>query len=457
MTETAFMKRMGARIRSELNDLKRTPEACARELGLDVRDVGDVLSGECDRAALDGLIDRISRHYPVDRNDLVLQRDECVDGVKIMRAGESEASRRTFDRPGRSGVRTPYYEYRDTAMTRMSPINPEWIKQLRVVDDDDPRNPDVAYNNGHFLHQLTFFLGPVNFYYEVDGKRHCVRMNTGDSNYITPFFKHSFASRDADATALIVAVTFGADVRRAQRELCAMGRRGLNYRMESRSPGRRASVQLIRQHMRSEHMTEQHLRDCSAAIDPSIDVDALLDERADVSHEQLRGLARVLNVGVHDLMMPTCAPGDDVLVKHRSVREGYWYPNGSDRRYRIDRLVRSAMMPRVKGFNLTVLQEEPSVDADFKHALHSYVYNYGDNAVGLHWYGERSQRSDELAPGDSLYISPFVRHTFTALRGDPGKLLAVSVGGAMNLEAQREYSRFADGNRVVHESGQWFD
>ena len=37
-------------------------------------------------------------------------------------------------------------------------------------------------------------------------------MNTGDSNFITPFWKHSFTSRDSSKEAYIVAVTFSGDV-----------------------------------------------------------------------------------------------------------------------------------------------------------------------------------------------------------------------------------------------------
>ena len=52
-------------------------------------------------------------------------------------------------------------------MSRIGPFRPEWIKELRVVDDADPLNPDVQYNNGHLMMQTTFFVGPVNFYYEL--------------------------------------------------------------------------------------------------------------------------------------------------------------------------------------------------------------------------------------------------------------------------------------------------
>ena len=109
-------------------------------------------------------------------------------------------------------------------MSRLSYFKPEWIKELRVVDNSNPKNPDVIYNNGHFLHQITFFLGPVNFYWKEGDKSYCKEMNTGDSNYITPFYSHSFANRDENKDAIIIAVTFGGEVRKNQKELYWLGK-----------------------------------------------------------------------------------------------------------------------------------------------------------------------------------------------------------------------------------------
>ena len=58
-------------------------------------------------------------------------------------------------------------------MSKLGPFKPEWIKELRNVNDSDPRNPEIAYNNGHFLHQLTFFIGPVNFYWKEGENYYC--------------------------------------------------------------------------------------------------------------------------------------------------------------------------------------------------------------------------------------------------------------------------------------------
>ena len=44
----------------------------------------------------------------------------------------------------------PYYLYKDTAYSRLSPFKPEWIEELLVVDNNDPESNEIIFNNGHF-------------------------------------------------------------------------------------------------------------------------------------------------------------------------------------------------------------------------------------------------------------------------------------------------------------------
>ena len=75
---------------------------------------------------------------------------------------------------------------------------------------------------------LHIFIGDVNFYYidEKGGKKVSV-MNTGDSNYITPFTPHSFATRkDAKKNGLILALTYGNNLSGdSQHELSSIGKK----------------------------------------------------------------------------------------------------------------------------------------------------------------------------------------------------------------------------------------
>ena len=48
-------------------------------------------------------------------------------------------------------------------------------------------------------------------------------MNTGDSSYISPFIRHTFAKREKNALAYIVAVTAGSGLKRNQKEFRKFG------------------------------------------------------------------------------------------------------------------------------------------------------------------------------------------------------------------------------------------
>ena len=63
-------------------------------------------------------------------------------------------------------------EHRDTAMSRVALFRPEWIEELCIVDDNDPENSFAQWNDGHFMHQFTYFIGDVNYYYKgPDGEK----------------------------------------------------------------------------------------------------------------------------------------------------------------------------------------------------------------------------------------------------------------------------------------------
>ena len=116
--------------------------------------------------------------------------DDTKNGYIIFRNEKSKKSERIMKRGG-----VPYYSYRDTVMSKISPFKPELIEELVTVKDNDPNNLNVKFNNGHFLHQFTYFIGPVNFYFEENNKKTVSLMNTGDSMYISPYVKHSFTTR----------------------------------------------------------------------------------------------------------------------------------------------------------------------------------------------------------------------------------------------------------------------
>ena len=176
------------KFRKILNDLKRRPEDAAKDLKISLKKINNILSN---KSKLDfKTITQAVKIWPVNYGDFFSFYDDAKLGFKIMRSNKSEKSKRIMNRGGK-----PYYLYKDTIMSKLSPFRPELITELAIVDNNNPNNFNVKYNNGHFLHQFTYFIGPVNFYYIENNKKKVAKMNTGDSMYISPYVCHSFTTR----------------------------------------------------------------------------------------------------------------------------------------------------------------------------------------------------------------------------------------------------------------------
>jgi hypothetical protein len=453
--EARLLRRIGARVLSEANDLKRTPHALANDLGEPVEAVQAVIDGEAGLECARDLVQRMTAIYPISLRSLWLDGDDTDGGVKIVTATESKSSARVFDRKDADGAVTPYYEYRDTAMSRAAPFKPEWIREIRLVSDADPDNPDVAYNNGHLMHQTTFFVGPVNFYWQNEGVRHCAEMTTGDSNYITPFVPHSFASRDADELGLIIAVTYGAGVANALDEFMAMGSEGAE-RLCGRMGDASGFAARLRRYMAAESMSPAELakRMQSHGIDAPRAL-ALSDASAEPTAEEIEVVANCLSVRACDIMGAPFVGSERVVVRRAAETEARLYPAAGDApAYRIKELARTRHQPFLKGFDVAVLSTD--VQGVFEHGLHEYVYNYGAVPVELVW---NTTRKVVLQPGDSAYVQPMVNHAFRCLGGeDEGQLVVIRIPGRLTDSTLDEYASFDPSNRhrVSGETKRWF-
>jgi len=449
------LKAQGALILSELNDLKRTVESCAKEVNWDVSVVHSIVNGNSDEDTVHKFIEVCSSYYPINKNNLLLLENDCEMGIKFYSKEKSINSSRIFYRSNRHGEKTPYYEYRDTAMSKLSYYRPEWIKQLRFVADNNPYNFDVIYNNGHFMHQVTFFVGPVNFYYEVDGVKYCEEMNSGDSNYITPFYPHSFTTRDESQEAYILAVTFGANVKRALKEIYHLGlERTKSY-----------VFNLENKHKTSQALIDYHLSNCKMN---RVILEELLNERGfsinvcdssrELSDQELTSIAEILNIDVIDLIPYTTKPDKKVIIKKEAETKAFLYPSKKTPSYAIKTLASTSHMPLVKSSQIKVLTEPGDFSGDFKTGLHTYVFNYGVSDCEFSWKYQGNIYKKILRKGDSLYIQPFIEHQFRKLGPEASpELYCVGIPAEMTLETQKELSRLKDIERAVFESKCWFN
>jgi transcriptional regulator with XRE-family HTH domain len=439
--------RIGKNFRGLLNDIKRRPEDAARELGVELEEVNAIISGEKNLSA--DIIARAAAVWPLNSRDFHIIDDDCPDGVKIMRASDSEKSGRVMNRAGK-----PYYEYRDTAMSKVGQFRPEWIEELCIVDDNDPENSDVQWNNGHFMHQFTYFIGPVNFYYKgADGSKNVAVMNTGDSMYITPFVPHTFTTRKnpEGRKGLILALTYGNKLAgETQQELSALGPSiGTEYALDF-SSREKAFSSLLRFHRNSANFTVEEL-----ANRTGFSVENVGGFESGVSVPEmsiLQSLADALMVNVSNLL-PLDKQEDKVIVRKYEDSKRWFYP-AENSSYEIVELAATKDLPHSKSFEFNI-HAANGFDLDLKCGLHQYIYNAGLSTVQVNWRCNGKDNSATLSPDDSLYMKPFINHNF---RGK-GKLLVLRIGGRVAGEPLRELSLIGKNNaeRAIAETMQWFN
>jgi len=448
----SHLLRKGRNFLGVINDLKRTTEAAAKELGVSKEDLDDFISGKNDLPQ--EVFVKASKIWPVNMRDFYLLEDDAPHGVSIMRAEQSASSSRVFQRGGKD-----YYEYRDTAMTRICSFRPEWIKELCVVDNNDPENKEVHWNNGHFMHQFTYFIGPVNFYYLEKGKRKVAMMNTGDSMYITPFIPHTFAVRKNpnNEEGLILALTYGDKVvGDTQHELSAVGEHLASNFFLDFSSREKAFASLLKFNMENASITLEELSKAT-----SINVDEIKSYESATtipSFDILKKIATTLGITVRELLPPDNTDQKVVVSKHENCR--VWHfpsANSNGAAYKITDLASSSNLPFSKALEITVLKEQNN-NLDLRSGLHQYAYNLGDNNVILQYFNAGKRYTETIKPGDSLYIKPFIEHSFSS-SGKPSKLMVLRIAGKLAGEPMREMSLLGrhTAKRVVGETMQWYD
>jgi len=429
-----------------LNDIKRRPEDAANELQISLEEINAIIEGK--KSINSEIVDKAIKIWPVNARDFYVIQDDCPLGVKIMRAEESKKTSRIMNRAGK-----PYYEYRDTAMSTVAPFRPEWILELCYVDNNEPTNSEVQWNNGHFMHQFTYFIGEVNFYYrDSKGEKNVAVMNTGDSMYIAPFTPHTFTSRKgAKENGLILALTYGGKLTGdVQQELSGLSvELGSNFALDFSSK-ENASASLIKYHREISNLSMDELSKRT-----TISLNELNNFENGIklpSFSDLENIAKSLTINVRDLL-PNDKIEDKVIVKHHEEGKKWFYPE-SIKNYEFCELASTTALPFSKAFEIKVMNSE-NHNFDLESGVHQYVYNVGNTPIKISWKSDGKNYDEIINSDDSLYLKPFVKHSFAG----NGKLLVLRIGGKISGDSQRELSIVGKKNasRAISETMQWFD
>ena len=428
------------KFRKILNDLKRRPEDAARELNIPSEEINKMLNGELDPDF--SLLKKATEIWPINLNDFFGIEDDTINNYRIFTNEESNNTTRIMQRKNK-----PYYKYKDTVMSKISPFRPEWIEELIVVNDSNPENPDVVFNNGHFLHQFTYFIGPVNFYYiDENGKKKLEEMNTGDSMYISPYTPHSFTTRKnkENKLGLILALTYTDKVdNEVLNELSVIGyelakKYLINYNNEI--DGFKKNLQYF---LNISSLTEETFEKIN-----NINLKKIYNTNSIPSFEDLEKIASALNINLKDLI--PYKRFTSVKIRKYEKNSEWNYPSEKNYMYRFVELANVNQLPCSKALELSVIVEEDH-ETFLEVPAHQYLYNIGETDCIL----EIEKIKQKFSPGDSVYLKPNVKHKFVR----KSKILILRIGGKIYGENLFHISSLSEKNfeRLVNDNKPWFN
>ena len=443
--ERLHLKKSGQTFLGILNDIKRRPEDAASELGVTINEINSIINGE--KLISQDLVEKAVRTWPVNSRDFFNIRDDCPLGIKIMTAEESKQSSRVMNRAGK-----PYYEYRDTAMSAVAPFRPEWIEELCIVENNDAANTNAQWNNGHFMHQFTYFIGNVNFYYEENGIKKVAVMQTGDSMYVTPFTRHTFTTRSgSDTNGLILALTYGNKITGdTQQEMsCLPVSQGSKLTLDF-STTNNSSASLIKFYRVISNLTIEEISKRTGFSKGLIET--FENGKKIPSAEETKKIAHSLRVNARDLLSNDKIETKVIVKKHDDTNS--WYYPENKKFYKFLELASTTTLPESKAFEVEVLDSNDK-NLDLKVGLHQYAYNIGKTQISINWEYDGVKHSEKINPDDSCYLKPYTLHNF---RGT-GKLVILRIGGNLTGDSKRELSFIGGDNvkRAISETIQWFD
>ena len=428
------------KLRKILNDLKRRPEDAAKDLGISKDKIDKILSNE---AKLDiDLIEKAVKVWPINYTDFFSIEDDTNNGYKICTSSQSNSSKRVMYRGGK-----PYYLYKDTVMSKVSPFRPERIQQLSITEDLNPDNDKVKFNNGHFLHQFTYFIGPVNFYYIENKEKKIATMNTGDSMYISPYVPHTFTTRRNAENRLgcILALTYTDKIDgESINELSAIGynlakKFKLNINNESESFSTNLNY-----HLNAASITYENIKNKT-----NIDLNKFIKEKKIPDLKILKKISDYLNINIRDLLPPT--KDHEIKINKYEDNRSWIFPSDQNQIYKFIELTNLAQLPFSKAYELQILKEEEH-NFNLEVPCHQYIYNVGEKNCNIKI---EDKFVEQFKPADSIYLKPYLKHKFY----NTGKLLILRIGGKISGDVLYQLSMLSEENikRLIQDNKPWFN
>jgi len=444
---------IGSKILSAANDLKRTKDTLCNELKVPIEKIEKIILGKLELDELLIFCKKMSSYYPISLSDIWIEQPESETPIFVFTSIKSKESQRIFKRHNINGL-SDYYEYRDTACTTLAPFYPEWIMPLIISKDSNPESNLIVYNKGHLLHQQTFFIGEVNFYWKDEFGSYCREMNTGDSNYITPYVPHSFSSRNKEKPGLIIAVTFSSKVSRSSKELSFISKDFIDSISGDIRSKETILIARIKFLLQSQFKTFEGLKfyvkkKTNANLKLSFK-NILKDENQNIR----LFVSNFLNID-ENILFDSKVEYKNIIISQKINSSIFFWPSENNKKYELYRLAESQLDVGLAGFHLKIIAN-PSKNDFIEHYMFEYMYNFSIFSIKLKLDDNNIQI---INPGDSIVINPGVKFQYIKLQdSDEPELLIVRVLGNIDSNMLKEYSTFAKigKDRVFKEIGSWF-
>jgi len=418
------------RLRQILNDLKRTSDVAKNELKINTKQLKSYLKK--DKSLDINLVKKICSKWPIHPQELISSRILFNKPYKFFSNSKSRKTSRTIKRG-----KVNYYEYRDTVITNNSPFKPEWIRQLCFVKNNNPNNKNLKWNKGHLLHQLTYFIGKVNYYYlDKRGNKKVAILNTGDAMYISPYTPHTFASRDKNLRAHIIAITFtGKITNEVQNHLFSFNKKNFKSSVSFKT-----LKDLVDMKLKDNCITYK-------AFQKTIGENNLIKKlnNKKISLNLRKKLREHLDINFN-YFFPKISLENTIIKKDNSCPR-YSFPQNS-KDFNIKNIFSFNYLSGLVMFELHSIREKSKSYLDCNKHQYIYVLN---NSLRFKY----NNKIIKLKEGDSLYVKPFEKFNFY---GKNGKALFIRLEGNLSDQIMFELSRIntKDLERVINEKETWF-
>ena len=442
-----YLKKFGSRIQTQLNGIKRPINIAAKELNIDENKLQNCIKGILEESETLEIVNKIITRYPIKMADIFVEKNIAKNGVIYCNREMLEASSRIISRPNKDNKLTEFYKYYDCAIDKNIPFKPELIEILREVDNNNPEDKDVAYNRGHLETQMTFYVGPVNFYYKIQNEKICTETVTGYSSIKNPYVPHTFTTRNCKEPSKIIAVTFSNNF--------ALNLSNLSYVQESfldkisgnlRHPEKVLKIRLER-YLELNCLTLEELRKILNKSFSENEVSDFVDHGI-YNDSIAKSLENILNINSSDLKFNKLNKEDEVVVETNQTNELFIYNNLPHRK-----LACSKFIKNVSHYDVIINNDTSEIKSNY----YQFIYNYGDNPFKFSW-GESLENEIQVEKDENLIMYPNVNYKIEKGEKETNIYLA-KIPGIINENILNEYSLFDNNNRyraLDNENSQWW-